>query len=216
MRLSTPTCGAARPAPWANWRVSSRSSPKRASSASNRVTGSDRWVRTGSPNSRISSTATGPVSFSTHLLAGGGQDFEGLDVHRHAGAAGPGCLDEQGAQRSGRRLGVLDLGDDTPASAHLGRAEQLDLGPEGGGEGGHGRRGLARLRSLDEDEAPGRGEAQLDPARQLVAPEELGVPADQGLDGVVAAVAGLEDEAADAACGPAPGGGPAPGPVGLL
>src|SRR4029450_11173129 len=74
---------------------------------------------------------------------------------------------------------------------------------------------------------------ELDPARQLVTPEELGVPADQGLDGVVATGAGLEDEgggprpggapgaglgggAAGPASGAAPGGGPAPGPVGLL
>src|SRR4029453_15516264 len=217
MRLSTPTWGAARPTPWAARRVSSRSSPKRASSASNRDTGSDRWVRTGSPNSRISSNATWRVLLfdsSTRALPGGGKDFEGLDIHRHAWAAGPGPLGEQGAEGPGRRLGVLDLGDDTPASAHGRRAEQLDLGPEGGGQGGHGRGGLARLRSLDQDQAPGRGEAELDPARQLVAPEVLRVPAHQGLDGVVAAVAGLEDQPAGAAPGGAPGAGRAPGPGG--
>src|SRR5919106_4989471 len=117
MRLSTPTWGAASPAPWAARRVSSRSSPKRASSASNRVTGADRSVRTGSPNSRISSTATW-WALLVDALAGGGEDFERLDVHRHPRAAGPGRLGEHRTQGPGGRLGVLDLGDDTPASAH--------------------------------------------------------------------------------------------------
>ena len=74
----------------------------------------------------------------------------------------------------------------------------------------------ASLRPLDHDERAGRREAGVAAARQLVAPEVGRLPADQGLDGVMAAGPRLEHHAAAGAALPAPAGCPPPGAQGVL
>ena len=129
-------------------------------------------------------------------------------------AAGPGCLGEQGPEGPGRRLGVLDLGDDTPAPAHGRRAEQLDLGPEGGGQGGQGRAGLLRLRPLDQDQPPGRG-SRARPGGAARGARRTGSQRTRAWTAWWPPWRVWRTRR-PAPRGPAPGGGPAPGPVGVL